>query len=177
MANSRKTKITKNSMFYSESDFNYDLEMGMYYLEHDVNQKVLVFQVDRTRTNTESESLYDNSIIQQSIAYKEPVEINVIYSIDKSQNKSYDKSQNVGRYLQVGNLVFFVYEKTLKDNKIDISFGDYIGVQVTSDQIEYFTVTNDGRVNYDNEHSMFGYKPLYRTIECVPSDKNEFIGK
>jgi hypothetical protein len=72
--------------------------------------------------------------------------------------------------------VFNVYEKTLKDNKIDISYGDYIGVQVTSDQMEYFVVTNDGRVNFDNKHVMYGLKTFYKTITCTPVDKNEFSG-
>jgi hypothetical protein len=63
--------------------------------------------------------------------------------------------------------MFTVYEKELTENECDIKRGDYIGIQVTNTHIEYFIVTDDGRVNYDNEHTMWGTKPYYRTIQCT----------
>lgn len=170
----RKAKMTKNTMFYSEDDFNFESEIGLDYITQDMNQTVLVFQVDRAKSSTID--IYGESVGEDSISYKDPVEINVVLKLDTATNKSYDKAQNVGRYLQVGNISFGVYSKTLSDNKIDISYGDYIGVQVTPDQMEYFVVTNDGRVNFDNAHSMFGFRNYYRTIMCSTVDKSEFKG-
>lgn len=170
----RKSKITRNSMFYSDADYQFETDIGIEYISQDMNQSVMVFQVDRERTSVFD--IYGESVDGESILYKEPVEINVVFRIDEAVNKTYDKTQNLARYLQTGNLVFNVYEKTLKDNKIDISYGDYIGVQVTSDQMEYFVVTNDGRVNFDNKHLMYGFKSFYRTVNCTPVDKNEFSG-
>jgi hypothetical protein len=57
---------------------------------------------------------------------------------------------------------------------VDIKKGDYIGVQISQTHMEYFTVSNDGRNNYDNAHTLFGVGPLYRTIECYPVDQSEF---
>jgi len=170
----RKAKIVRNTMFYSEDDFNFETQIGMDYIDEDMNQTVLVFQVDRTKSATID--IYGESEDEESIAYKEPVEINVILVVDKAVNKSYDKTQNLARYLQIGNLAFSVYTKTLTNNGIDISYGDYIGLQVTPDQMEYFVVTNDGRINFDNKHTMYGFKSFYRTVECAPADKNEFSG-
>ena len=170
----RKAKIVRNTMFYSEADFNFETQIGIDYISQDMNQTVFVFQVDRTKSGVLD--IYGESIDEDSISYKEPVEINVILVLDTAVNKSYDKTQNLGRYLQIGNLAFSVYDKTLKDNKIDISYGDYIGLQVTPNQMEYFVVTNDGRVNFDNKHTMYGFKSFYRTIECTAADKNEFKG-
>lgn len=170
----RKSKINRNVMFYSEDDMNFDLSIGMDYLSQDINQTILVFQVDREKTATFD--IYGESIDNESISYREPVELNVILLLDVAKNKTYDKTQNLARYLQVGNLKFGVYEKELKNKKIDISYGDYIGYQITEDQMEYFVVTNDGRINFDNSHSMYGYKKIYRTIDCVPVDRNEFNG-
>ena len=76
-----------------------------------------------------------------------------------------------------GNLSFNVYEKTLIENKIDITYGDYIGVQIKEDQMEYFEVVNDGRVNFDNLHTLYGLKSYFRTVICTPVDKNIFNGK
>ena len=170
----RKSKITRNSMFYSENSYNFDINIGMDYISQDMNQTVLVFQVDRNKTQTVN--IYGESVGKDSIVYKNPVEINVVLLLDPAANKSYDKTQGLARYLLTGNLNFGVYEQTLKNNKIDISFGDYIGLQVTSDQMEYFVVTNDGRVNFDNKHTMFGTKPYFRSINCTPCDKSEFNG-
>lgn len=170
----RKSKITTNSLFYSDEDYNFETEIGMDYISQDTNQSVLVFQVDRAKSSIID--IYDEYVDEKSISYKEPVKINVIFNIENATNKSYDKTQNLARYLQVGNLTFHVYEKTLKENNIDISYGDYIGVQVTADQMEYFVVSNDGRVNFDNKHMMYGKKAFYRSISCVSVDKNEFSG-
>lgn len=171
---SRKSKLTRNTIFYSENNYNFDLKIGMDYVNQDMNQTVLVFQVDRTKTQTIN--IYGETINESSISYKDPVEINVVLLLDEAANKSYDKDQGVGRYLLTGNLKFGVFEETLKKNKIDISYGDFIGYQVNNDQMEYFEVTNDGRINFDNRHSMYGTKPFYRTISCTPCDKNIFSG-
>ena len=42
--------------------------------------------------------------------------------------------------------------------------------------MEYFSIVNDGRNNYDNEHSMYGYQSFYRTVIAVPVDPAEFNG-
>jgi hypothetical protein len=170
----RKSKINRNGLFYSDNDYNFETQIGLDYITQDENQTVLVFQVDRSKSSVLD--IYGESVDSESISYKEPVEINVRFLLDSAINKTYDKTQNLARYLQVGNLKFHVYNKTLDDNKIDISYGDYIGIQVTPDQMEYFVVTNDGRVNFDNKHMMYGKKPFYRTIDAVSTDKNEFNG-
>lgn len=170
----RKSKLNKNTMFYSDKDADFEIQIGEDYVKQDMNQSVMVFQIDRNKTATLD--LYGESVDETSISYKDPVEINVVLLLAEAVNKSYDKTQGLARYLLTGNLNFGVYEKTLKENKIDISFGDYIGLQVTPDQMEYFVVTNDGRINFDNKHTMYGTKSYFRSIFCSPCDKNEFNG-
>ena len=49
-----------------------------------------------------------------------------------------------------------------------------VNVQIVSEtEIRYFTVVNDGKKNYDNAHTILGYKGIYRTITCAPVDENE----
>lgn len=170
----RKSKIKRNSLFYSEKDFELDIRLGIDYVSNDMNQTVFVFQIDRNKNVVDN--LYGESL-DDSIPYKDPIEINVIFNIEESNNKSYDKSQGLARYLMSGNLSFNVYEKTLIENKIDITYGDYIGVQIKEDQMEYFEVVNDGRVNFDNLHTLYGLKSYFRTVICAPVDKNIFNGK
>ena len=106
--------------------------------------------------------------------FKTPIELNVIYKLDKAELKTYDTQSIKGYYQKTGNLSFSIYEKELKENDCDIHRGDYIGLQVNEEHIEYFIVTDDGRINYDNAHTMYGTKPFYRTISCsVVSDITE----
>ena len=160
-------------MFYSEEDFLLDQDIAMDYIEQDVNQTIMLFRVDRIRTNVDD--IYGETTAE-GVIYKDPVELNVLYVIETAKNKTHDKKQSLARYQQIGNLKFTIFEKTLDDANVDISYGDYVGIQVTPDQMEYFGVSNDGRLNFDNKHTMFGYKTLYRSIECVPVDKSEFNG-
>lgn len=169
----RKSKINRNTMFYSDADFELEQEIGMEYIEQDINQTIVLFRIDRKSTRV---NLYGETIEDDDVAYKEPVELNVLFSLGESINKTYEKGQSLGRYIQAGNLKFTIYEKTLSDNNVDISYGDYIGLQVNPDTMIYFVVSNDGKVNYDNKHTMYGTRSFYRTIECVSVDKTEFNG-
>ena len=167
-------KIVRNNLFFSESDFLFEQEIGMDYIKQDVNQTITLYRVDRTKTMVDD--LYGETI-SKYIAYKEPVELNVLYTIDKPKNMTYDKTQQVGNYKLVGNIKVNVFIKTLEENNIDISYGDFIGVDVTPTQTLYFEITNDGKMDFDNSHTIYGYKPYYRTILGVPVDKNVFNGK
>ena len=64
-------------------------------------------------------------------------------------------------------------QATLDELGAEIKKGDYIGIQVKPDLMYFWSVQNDGRVNYDNAHTQWGTIPLYRTITCAPVDKNE----
>lgn len=166
-------KITRNSIFFSDSDYEFESDIGLDYISQDMGQSVILYAVDRNKSLTTN--IYGEAIDEKSISYKEPVELNVVLEIDKAVNKTYDKSQNLGVYSQIGNLTFHVYLKTLKQKNVDIIYGDYVGVQLDSDKMEYFVVTNDGRTDFDNAHTMYGTKQFYRTITCTPTDKNEFL--
>ena len=42
----RKNPINRNQMFFSKSDFDFEIEMARDYLEQDMNQTVVLFEVD-----------------------------------------------------------------------------------------------------------------------------------
>lgn len=168
-----KVPIHRNSLFYSDNDFNYEMNIGKNYLEQDVNQSVILYEVDLERTNLDS--LYNETKLSD-IVFKVPVELHVIYQIEQGELKAYEKSKNMGTYIKSGKLTFGVYQSTLDELNAEIKIGDYIGVQVTPTHREYYTVINDGRNNFDNTHSVFGTKPSWRTIICAYVDPVEFNG-
>lgn len=163
----RKNPINRNNLFFSEHQFDVLNAFGMEYVNKVVNQTVVLYEVDRE--NTKVDDIYQESKYSD-IAFKTPVELNVLYLIDKPELKTYDSEVMKGYYLKMGRLTFRIYEKELEENGCDIQRGDYVGIQVTEEHMEFFKVTNDGRMNYDNAHSMYGLKPLYRTIECAVVD-------
>ncbi|GAG77296.1 unnamed protein product, partial [marine sediment metagenome] len=94
--------------------------------------------------------------------------------LEPSENNSY--SEGYGRYEDYGNFTFTVFLDHLKELDTDISYGDYIGYSDREDNIKYFTVSNDGKINSDNAKTRLGYKSYYRTITCVTADPEEFNG-
>lgn len=172
--NIKRVPINRNNLFYSEESFQFDIELGKNYYEQDTNQTVILFEVDLEKTN--GDAVYQEAK-KDGIRFKTPVELHVRYLIDSAELKSYDNKTNLGTYLQSGKLNFTVFQATLEELECDIKKGDYIGVQVTNTKMIYYTVVNDGKINYDNAHTVYGYKPYYRTIQCAIVDENEFNGK
>ena len=169
----RKNPITRNSMFMSDSDFEYSMMVGREYVEQVMGQTVVLYEVDLDTTKVND--IYMDSE-KGNIRFKTPIELPVVYELQDADLKQYDKNHNKGVYVKLGKLVFGVYEMTLAENDCDIKRGDYIGLQVTPEKMEFFTVIDDGRINYANNMSYYGRQPYYRKIECAPVDKNEFNG-
>jgi len=159
----RKNPINRNNLFTSDKQLDFQIGMSMEYVNKVLNQTVILYEVDRE--NTKMDDIYKETKFND-LVFKTPVELNVMYNLEKAELKTYSSSDIKGYYLKIGKLSFNIFEKELEENECDIKRGDYIGLQVTNDRIEYFTVTDDGRVNYDNKHTLMGTKPYYRTISC-----------
>jgi hypothetical protein len=174
MDNSKLQLPSKNNLFYSEEDFFYETDLVERYIEEDLNQSVVLYEVDRKKTNVNT--IYKEAT-KGNIRYKAPKEIPCMYEIKDSETKSFDSKSSTGIYQQDGNLVIYVLVKTLEKYKADIKRGDYIGVQIDTNRMTYYNVVNDGKVNTANTHMIGGYKPAWRTIECtLVSDISEFNG-
>ena len=169
----RKNPINRNNLFFSESQYDFQIGMSMEYINKVLNQTIVLYEVDLV--NTKNNDIYQEAKFSD-IVFKTPIELNVMYRLNKGELKSYDNKTIKGYYVKVGKLEFQILEKELEENGCDIKRGDYIGLQVTPEHMEYFIVTDDGRVNYDNKHTLFGTKPYYRSISCtVVSDINETV--
>ena len=170
----RKNPIKRNSMFFSKSDFDLEMEIARGYMEEDMNQTVILFEVDLSKTNVND--IYHEAS-KKNIRFKTPVELTVRYEITNAEIRSYDKTSNKGVYSKPGNLDFTVLNSTLEEVGRDIKRGDYIGVQITPEEILYFTVYDDGKVaSYSNANTLYGVKPFYRQVKCNYVDPSEFEG-
>jgi hypothetical protein len=166
-----KLPITRISKFFSQDDFDLNIKMGQEYLHGDINMKLVLYRVDRTKSDVDG--VYAE-VGKDGIRYFPPIEFNGLVKIDQPKNLTY--KDGLVRYMEPGNLTISVYIKHLEELNIDIKYGDFIGYQESEDKVRYYTVTNDGKVTSDNKHKMFGFKPHYRTITCVPAQETEFRG-
>lgn len=167
----RKNPINRNNFFTSPDQINFQIGFAMEYINKMINQTVVLYEVDQEKTKIDD--IYKEAKFE-NLVFKTPVELNVMYHIDEPELKTYDTQALKGYYIKVGKLTFRILEKELEENKCDIHRGDYIGVQVTPEKMEYFIVADDGRVNYDNKHTYYGTVPYYRSVSCtIVSDITE----
>jgi hypothetical protein len=170
MENKKITPITRINRFFSEDDFNLEQEFGREAIENDGNFVVILYKIDRNLT--EYDDVYGEAK-KNGIKFFPPIELKVIPILEEAENKTYN-SNGALRYIQDGILTFGIYEQQLIELKTTINYGDYIGYPITETQIRYFSVVNDGIKNFDNRHTIMGYKPAFKTIKCAPIDETEF---
>lgn len=167
------TAVVKNTKFYSEEDFEYETNLLIEYLEEDLNQTVVIYEVDRERTNIND--IYKDARENQ-IRFKTPREIPCMYEIKEADLKSLDNKTNTGLFAVGGTLTLHVMTKILEKYHCDIKRGDYVGVKVDVNRMVYYTVVNDGKVNTANTNIVGAYKPVWRVVTCAPVDIKEFNG-
>lgn len=166
-----KLPITRMSKFLSQDDFDLNIQMGEEYLHGDLNMKLVLYRVDRQKT--ENDDIYAE-VGPDEIKYFPPIEFNGLVKIEEPKNSAY--KTGLLRYLEPGNMTISVYIKHLNELNIDIRYGDFIGYPESETKVRFYNVTNDGKVTSDNKHNMFGYKPYYRTIICTPVQDSSFRG-
>ena len=167
----RNVPITRLNKFFGSEDFNLDVNMGKEWLHGDMNFTLVLYRVDKTKTNTDD--VYGEAG-KDSIKFHPPVEFKSFVQVSAPENKFLGTSKL--DQMEPGNIRISVYQTHLDELGIDIEFGDYVGYYETENKVRYYSVANDGRVVSDNKHTYGGYKPFYRTIIAVPVNQDEFRG-
>ena len=172
MKNDRKIPITRVNKFFSQEDFNLEVDFGREWLEGDINIKVILFQVLQGESTTDD--IYGEAG-RDEIRFKPPVELTVNFQMETPKNEAWNPNGSL-RHLEHGNLTLGVYQTHLDELGAEINYGDYIGYAETEDKMTYWTVSNNGIITSDNSHTIVGYKGFYRTVTCVPVPEDEFKG-
>jgi hypothetical protein len=172
MNNKKIVPITRINKFFSAEDYDLEISMGREAIEGDGNFTLIFFKVNRQLT--EGDNLYGEAS-KDGIRYYPPIELKVMPSMSAPENKSYNSNGSL-RYIQDGKLSFSIYSNQLDELNTTIDYGDYIGYPVTETEIRYFSVVDNGVKNYDNKHTIMGYKGAYYTVVCAPIDSSEFRG-
>lgn len=164
--------VSRNSKFYSEDEFDFEMDIVDEYVEEDTNQTVVLYRVDPSSMLVDG--VYGDAV--RNVRYLAPVEIPCLYEVQEAKIDTYDKSSRRGVFTVSGNLKVYVSVRTLEKYGVDICRGDYMGVLVEEDRMYYWCVTNDGRVNTANMMHVGAYKPGFRIIDAAPVASGEFNG-
>lgn len=169
----RKTRIpiTRLSRYYDDSDFEMELEMAREVIEDDAGFKIVLFRVDKTHSNSD---IYGESN-KREIRFHPPIELYVTPLLDDAENKNYGENGTM-KYQEYGNFTFTILNKQMEEKNIDINYGDLVGYALSENNLKYFEVFDDGRINEDNKSTQFGFKSIFSKIKCVTVDPNQFNG-
>lgn len=170
--NNKKIPVTRLNKFFSDEDFALEVDLSREFIEGDLNMTVILYRVDKTKTAVDD--LYGESMIEE-MRYLPPVELAGLVKIEPPQNRNYAPKTTL-RYLEVGNLIFSVHQALLDELDVEITYGDFIAYPIDEKSLKFFTVVNDGKVFFDNQHTNKGFRGFYRTITCTPVNESEFKG-
>ena len=163
--------ITRLGKFFGGEDYSLDISMGREWLDGDMNFKIVLYSVDRTKTV--NDDVY-GEVEKNGIQFLPPVSINAYVQILQPDNKFLGNSKVIQN--EPGNMKFSIYTQDLIDLQVNINLGDYIGYWVSESDVRYYSVVNAGTPNYDNKHTYGGYKPFYVSYVAAPVSANEFMG-
>ena len=163
--------ITRLGKFFGGEDYSLEIDMGMEWLNGDMNFTVVLYRIDRYKTKTDD--VY-GEVLEDGIQFMAPIELKGLVQVMAPTSKFIGNSRVEQK--EPGNMKFSIYQKTLNDMDVEIFLGDYIGYYESEDRVRYYVVSDDGYVKSDNKHTYGGYRPFYRTIIATYVSENEFKG-
>ena len=163
--------ITRLGKFFGGEDYSLEIDMGMEWVNGDMNFTIVLYRIDRYKTKTDD--VY-GEVLEDGIQFMAPVELKGLVQVMAPTSKFIGNSKVEQK--EPGNMKFSIYQKQLNDLDVEIFLGDYIGYYESEDRVRYYVVSDDGYVKSDNKHTYGGYKPFYRTIIATYVSENEFKG-
>jgi hypothetical protein len=157
--------------FSDDNEYSFQEECAREFLEGDLGMLIILYQIDKDNSNPDA--IY-NEVTSDNISYKEPVELYVSYKISEGEIKSYLPSTTTAQFRSIGELTFPIFESQLIENNCDINIGDIIAIPIKINEYELFEISDDGRANIDNKHSILGFRKMYRNVTGVMIDPNRF---
>lgn len=172
MERKNRIPITRLSRYYDDLDFRFDLDAAEELINEDAGFTVVLYRIDRNHSNIDD--VYGESETRD-IRFLAPVELRVIPKLEDAENKTYGGNGTL-RYQEYGNFIFDILNKEMDDKGVVISYGDIVGYSANETDLKYFEVYDDGKINVDNESTIYGFRSYFSTIRCVTIDPNKFNG-
>lgn len=160
----------RESGFFTLKDLKLEVEMGRTYLQTDTPQSLLLYRIDYKKTKVHA--LYGESRATEKVALP-PVEIRVRFNVE--ENKSEYLGNSILAKQWGGKLIFTVYNDELEEKNVDINRGDYVGLRDANNNLRFYEIYENDKVNIGNDKTIAGIESYYRKIEAVAVDTDVFV--
>lgn len=165
--------ISRLGRWFNDFDFETEVEIIKDIVENDLAFQIFHYPIDHRFTDFDE--VYGETDTAD-VKFKAPNEFFVIPTLQPAENKAYDNQSKI-RYEEHGIFEFQILLKELEEKNSQIHYGDVVGFPEDNEQLKYFQIVDDGKIHFDNQKQLYGYKPYYRTIRSVVIDINQFSGK
>lgn len=160
--------LNRNNKFFSEEEYRYHLDLAREHMAS-IDDKVLFIKVNKVKSQIDD--IYGEGY-KEEIHYEEAIELPAIVKLNAPDNKAYVESKGVLRYEETGNLDVHLLLYDIEQFEVDITYGDFLGYQVSETKTLYFEIADDAKKFYENSKTMFGYRAFWKTILGVPTQIN-----
>ena len=160
--------LNRVDKFFSESEFDLEVQMGREWLEGDLNTIVVLFRVDLSKTIVDD--LYGESKTKH---YLPPVELKVrIDSLEESELETRDGGVSA-RESQL-KMSLSIFTEQLVEKNCEVSRGDYLGYNDGVKGMRYFEIINADNRNFSLNKTIMGYKSYWRRLTAIQVDSDVF---
>lgn len=152
-------------LFITQNSINLDIMYGRNFIETDNLQYVILHKINVIETK--SHSLYGQSKAKDK-KFMSPIKLNVMITIEDSEQKYYGDNPGGITREDTGNLIFGIYLEELKEKNVEIHRGDIIEYNMSGEKNRYYEVENANNVTDTTSKSIGGFTTYYKKIICVP---------
>lgn len=156
----------KRNKVFDEKEYQYYLGLAKEHLAN-VGLAVFLIKVDKKKTKVD---VYGEAFPDE-ISYSKPVKLIGIVNLKDTSNEAYVSDKGALRYEELGNMEISFLLDDLQQNKINISYGDFIAYPVGLNEFLYFEVVDNADKAFSNGYLFMGYKRYWKKIICTPTEK------
>ena len=171
MSKKKAEDIKRTPLFMSETSLDLDIEAARSYLRQDTNFIVNLYRINVIESRVDD--LYGESLPADKKFFP-PISLSVMLNINDS-DQSFMSEIGIIRE-DVGELKFDVFIKELKERNVEINRGDVVGYNATGEIERYYEVVKSDNIIDSNVKTFGGFKPIYKTIRCVPVKDDVILG-
>lgn len=152
-------------LFMDDNSFDLEIEYGRNYLSQDVNYFIILHRVNVVESNVDD--FYGEAEASEK-KYFPAITLDVMLDIEDSQQNYYGDAEGGITRDDTGNLVFGIYLKELKEKGVDISRGDIVEYNMSTEDSRFYEVENANNVSDTTDKTIAGFKPYYKRIIAIP---------
>lgn len=152
-------KAPTSFKYYSEKDFNYELNVAREFSDSDAIAKILLYRVDLVKSV--SHKVYGESKASRK-QFLTPIEMNTTIVIG---DLTYKNIGSDGITIQTPeSITLGIYKEEMSEKNVAINKGDFF-MYYDGDKERFFEITKVSNIATNN--STLGFKPFFITFEAV----------